>query len=142
VKEYVQRLRGGKPSVEVETTYHKSNANLIRAVEKADHPVLVLDEKGAVLDSLEFANLVFNRLEIGGARLSFIIGAYDGLPKELRGFKPAKGQLQDADETCSRELLSLGRLTLPHRLVRVVLVEQLYRAQEIRQGSKYHVGDP
>ena len=57
---------------------------------------------------------------------TFAIGAADGLPAEI---------LQRAERTWS-----LGPLTLPHELARVVVYEQLYRAYTIRRGEKYHRG--
>eukprot|EP00434_Breviolum_minutum_P035067 symbB.v1.2.031040.t1/scaffold3436.1/size58694/1 len=131
VEEYAKRLRSGNPALE-------ADAQLLKALEKLHHPILVLDEKGLVLNSEDFATLLFSRLEAGGARLSFVIGGADGLPAELR----CAQRVRPADEAQSRGLLSLGLLTLPHRLARVVLVEQIYRAQEIRRGSSYHRGEP
>jgi 23S rRNA (pseudouridine1915-N3)-methyltransferase len=54
----------------------------------------------------------------------FLIGGADGLPPEALG--------------AARERLSLGRMTLPHRLARLVLLEQLYRASSIVHGEPYH----
>ncbi|CAJ1401589.1 unnamed protein product [Effrenium voratum] len=135
---YAKRLRGRTPAVEVETVCHKSDGQLMRALGKVQHPLLVLDERGAFVNSEEFTDLLFDSLQAGGARLGFVIGGADGLPDELRQVQ--KAQLKK--EGRMRQLLSLGRLTLPHRLARVVLVEQIYRAQEIRRGSSYHRGEP
>lgn len=136
--EYVARLSGGSPPMKVESVFHREDRQLLRAMERAGDGALVLDERGALLSSEELSALVYSRLEACGSRLTFAIGGADGLPPELRGLPPARlGASQPR-----QELLSLGRLTLPHRLVRVVLVEQLYRAQEIRSGSAYHRGEP
>ena len=56
--------------------------------------------------------------------MSFFIGGAEGLPPELK-----------ADR---KRLLSLGSLTLTHQMARLILVEQVYRATEIRRGSGYH----
>lgn len=56
--------------------------------------------------------------------LVFLIGGADGIPQEI---------IATAQET-----LSLSKMTLPHRLARLVLVEQLYRAMTIRKGEPYH----
>ncbi|KAK1857518.1 hypothetical protein I4F81_000135 [Pyropia yezoensis] len=97
--------------------------------------VICLDEGGAAPASSDaFAALLYDRLERGGSRVVFVIGEADGLPPAFReavrstGRGPAGGV----------EALSLSPLTLPHKLVRLVLVEQLYRASEIRRGSKYN----
>ncbi len=60
----------------------------------------------------------------GGRELTLVIGGADGLDPEV-------------DKNAKRRL-SLSKLTLPHRLARLVLVEQIYRAQCILRGTKYH----
>ncbi|MEF9877664.1 MAG: 23S rRNA (pseudouridine(1915)-N(3))-methyltransferase RlmH, partial [Gordonibacter sp.] len=60
----------------------------------------------------------------GTSDLSFVIGGSDGVSDAVRA---------RADET-----LSFGSITLPHNLARVVLLEQLYRAQKISRGEPYH----
>jgi len=143
VEEYTKRLSGGDPAMQVETLFHKTNEQLLKAADKTNHALLVLDERGALLTSEEFETLLFDRLEEGGSRLSFIIGAAHGLPPQLRKVPKANPHFRQRPPGCSTpELVSLGRLTLPHRIARVVLVEQIYRGRELRRGSNYHVGDP
>ena len=60
----------------------------------------------------------------GASDIAFVIGGSDGVSAAVR---------QRADET-----LSFGPVTLPHNLARVVLLEQLYRAQKISRGEPYH----
>lgn len=75
--------------------------------------VVALDPAGREMDSAAFTRWL-ERLRNGGARdLVFLVGGADGLPAALR-------------ESC--ELFSLSRLTLPHELARVLLLEQIYRA--------------
>ena len=66
----------------------------------------------------------FDALEAGGSRVTFIIGGADGLPPALKA-DPGR-------------LLSLSRLTFTHQMARLLLIEQIYRATEIRRGSGYH----
>lgn len=139
VDEYSKRLATAALPINVETIFHKADSQLLRAVERTDHPIVVLDERGAELTSEGFAELLFSRLEAGGSRISFVIGGADGLPRELRQDLKPRGSSGQGPRT---ELMSLGLLTLPHKLARAILVEQLYRASEIRRGSKYHRGDP
>jgi 23S rRNA (pseudouridine1915-N3)-methyltransferase len=118
---YTKRL---KPVLGVECIFVKDDAALLSAVEKSDEVAIILDERGALSTSVQFTDRLFDALEEGGARMSFFIGGAEGLPPELK-----------ADP---KRLLSLGRLTLPHQMARLVLVEQIYRASEIRRGSGYH----
>ena len=85
--------------------------------------VVLLDERGAEETSESFARRV-GRWLAGGQDVALVIGGADGLSDAVR----ARG-----DET-----LALSRLTLAHRLARLVLVEQLYRAMTILAGEPYH----
>lgn len=118
---YSKRLR---PVLDVECIFVKDDAALLSAVEKADDVAIILDERGPLSTSVQFTDRLYDALEQGGSRMTFFIGGAEGLPSELK-----------ADP---KRLLSLGRLTLPHQLARLVLVEQIYRASEIRRGSGYH----
>lgn len=97
--------------------------------------VICLDEGGAAPASSDaFASLLYDRLERGGSRVVFVIGEADGLPPAFRDAVRAAGR----GPAGGVESLSLSPLTLPHKLVRLVLVEQLYRSSEIRRGSNYN----
>ncbi len=85
--------------------------------------VVALDERGAEHDSLAFARRVEGWLG-GGRDVALVVGGSDGLAPEL---------LERAEEK-----LALSRLTLAHRLARLVLVEQLYRAMTIIRREPYH----
>jgi 23S rRNA (pseudouridine1915-N3)-methyltransferase len=98
-------------------------ATRILARLSASDTVVPLDERGQQFNTLEFARwLEQQRTE--GRDLSFIIGGPDGLGPEV---------LQRGQRSWS-----LSRLTLPHALVRVLLVEQLYRAAMLLAGHPYH----
>lgn len=90
-----------------------------------DSRVIALAQGGETWSSEHLAELV-GRWEMEGRDVTFLIGDHDGLPQDL---------LRRAERTWS-----LGPLTLPHELARVVVYEQLYRAQSIRRGEKYHRG--
>ena len=85
--------------------------------------VVALDERGKEETSAEFARRVGRWLE-GGQDVALVVGGADGLAPAVR---------ERAAET-----LALSRLTLAHRLARLVLVEQLYRALTILRGEPYH----
>jgi 23S rRNA (pseudouridine1915-N3)-methyltransferase len=84
---------------------------------------IVLDERGSLLSSAEFARKLGHWRD-AGADLAFLIGGADGHAETVR---------RRADFT-----LSLGPMTWPHLLVRGLLLEQLYRAQQILAGHPYH----
>lgn len=85
---------------------------------------IVLDERGKALPSEAFADLLRRQLDSGTADMAFMIGGPDGHAPETR--------------ENSGLLLSFGPMTWPHRLVRVMLFEQLYRAITIITGHPYH----
>jgi 23S rRNA (pseudouridine1915-N3)-methyltransferase len=90
-----------------------------------DSRLVALSRRGEPWTSAQLAELV-GRWEMDGRDVTFAIGDADGLPEET---------LRRAERTWS-----LGPLTLPHELARVVLYEQLYRAHTIRRGEPYHRG--
>jgi 23S rRNA (pseudouridine1915-N3)-methyltransferase len=85
--------------------------------------VVLLDERGKETTSLEFARRVGAWLE-GAKDVTLVIGGSDGHGEAIR--------------TRSAESLCLSRLTLAHRLARLVLLEQVYRAFTILRGEPYH----
>ncbi|HEY8278850.1 MAG TPA: 23S rRNA (pseudouridine(1915)-N(3))-methyltransferase RlmH [Bdellovibrionota bacterium] len=85
--------------------------------------VFLLDEKGKLQGSREFAASLGALRDQGVQRFVFVIGGAYGFPDEVKTRFP---------------LLSLSKLTFPHDLARVVLAEQLYRALHILAGGKYH----
>lgn len=85
-----------------------------------------LDESGTLLSSKGLANIFRRKLDRGIPGLAFLIGGPDGLEA---------GLLNGCDQT-----LSFGRLTWPHRLVRVMLAEQTYRVMTMLAGHPYHRG--
>ena len=90
---------------------------------KPDNYVILLDERGQEFQSISFAEYL-NSLEGTVNQLDFVIGGPYGFSEEV--YKRANA------------LLSLSRLTFSHQLVRVVFMEQLYRAFTILKGEPYH----
>jgi 23S rRNA (pseudouridine1915-N3)-methyltransferase len=84
----------------------------------------VLDERGKALSSAQFADFLKGHAERGTGDLAFLIGGPDGHAQSAR----EQAQL----------VLSLGTMTWPHRLVRVMLAEQIYRAVTILVNHPYH----
>ncbi len=86
--------------------------------------VICLDERGDVPTSRELAARLQRMAERGVAQVSFVLGGDEGLDPSLR----------DA----AGHVLALSRLTFTHEMARVLLLEQLYRAEMIRIGHPYH----
>lgn len=97
---------------------------LVAARPKEPHILIALDERGKTLSSEDFAARIEHWRDIGSGTLVFCIGGADGFSASFR---------ENADF-----LLSFGKQTWPHMLVRVMMVEQLYRAQQILAGHPYH----
>jgi 23S rRNA (pseudouridine1915-N3)-methyltransferase len=85
---------------------------------------VVLDERGGAMTSDAFATLLRRHLDGGTPDMAFLIGGPDGHGETVR--------------SGAGLLLSFGPMTWPHRLVRVMLFEQLYRAVTIITGHPYH----
>jgi 23S rRNA (pseudouridine1915-N3)-methyltransferase len=137
VDTYRKRLSWPCQLIELEAKKGISGAQLMAAeadlIEEAlaakassKRVVIALDERGQNLDSRDFAKRITALGNQGYSELVFVIGGADGLAPAIRdraGF-----------------LLCFGNMTWPHMLVRVLLMEQIYRAQTIITGHPYHRG--
>ncbi|MBE6607728.1 MAG: 23S rRNA (pseudouridine(1915)-N(3))-methyltransferase RlmH [Ruminococcaceae bacterium] len=85
---------------------------------------IALCVEGKQLSSEELADYIEKLPNMGVSELCFVIGAFDGLPEEVKA--------------CCDMRLSFSKMTFPHRLMRVILLEQIYRAFTIISGGKYH----
>jgi len=90
---------------------------------KPQEMIVVLDVKGKVISTETIAETLAT-WQSDGSKIAFVIGGPDGLHPSLKAKAIARW--------------SLGRITLPHPLVRVILAEQLYRAWSINAGHPYH----
>ena len=99
-------------------------AKLLAAALPSRAFAVVLDERGTALTSVAFADLIRQHLDRGTPDMVFLIGGPDGHGQALRDGAGL--------------LLSLGPMTWPHRLVRVMLFEQIYRAVTIMVNHPYH----
>jgi len=89
------------------------------------HKLVFLDSRGKQMTSEELAQLV-EREQVQALPMLFAIGGADGFSEEAR--------------RSAGLVLSLGKMTLPHELARVILLEQLYRAFTILNRHPYHLG--
>ena len=92
---------------------------------KERHKLVLLDSRGKQFSSEELAEFL-EREQLNATPLLFAIGGSDGFSEEAR--------------RNAGLMLSLGKMTLPHELARVILVEQLYRAFTILKNHPYHLG--
>lgn len=99
-------------------------AQLLEKKIKARSFLVVLDEEGKEFTSKGFAHFFENLMNRSGLEIVFLGGGYAGIPRPL------------VDRSDLR--VSLSRLTLPHELARVVLLEQIYRSLSIIRGLPYH----
>ncbi len=87
--------------------------------------VVALDERGRMKSSDEFATMLSNHRDRDPRPISFLVGGASGLSPEV---------VSRADE-----VLSLSKMTFPHQMARLLLVEQVYRALSIQAGLRYHL---
>jgi 23S rRNA (pseudouridine1915-N3)-methyltransferase len=102
-----------------------ASAERQRDRQKERHKLILLDARGKQFSSEEFSAFL-EREQLAAIPLLFAIGGSDGFSEEAR--KQASF------------ILSLGKMTLPHELARVILVEQIYRAFTILKNHPYHLG--
>jgi len=125
--EYLKRLARYTPIEPLELT---SEAALLKQIEKSTSrtppAIVLLDSRGKQLTSEEFAAFLEQHQARGTQTLLFAVGSADGFSDNAR---------QAASTS-----ISLGKMTLPHELARVILLEQLYRAFTILKGHPYHSG--
>ena len=132
IAEYVKRLgRWAKTEIiEVSEASHLTDPEKKRAEEgdailkKLRGKVILTDVKGQKVKSEDIASLIKESALSGESELTFVIGGSNGVSPAVKA---------RADKT-----ISFGDITLPHQLFRVVLLEQLYRAETILSGTPYH----
>lgn len=137
--EYIKRLSGSCRVSVIEVPEHRlpaapsekeiesalsDEANRIKSFLKKDQYIISLCIEGKRFDSSAFAEELKSVFLSGRSRLAFIIGGSYGL--------------SDLIKNCSDLRLSMSDMTLPHHLARVVLLEQIYRAFTIIEGTKYN----
>ena len=128
--EYEKKIKWNFQLHEIESKYRDSktmqddeNRRLLNLTSNSAF-IIALDERGDGLKSLDFAQTIENLQNNGEQHIQFILGGSDGLQDKIRN----KANM----------LLSFGQQTWPHMLARIMLVEQIYRAQQILVGHPYH----
>lgn len=108
---------------EIEQVKNKEGGRIIAKIPKGSY-IIPMCIEGTEMSSEEFSDRLDKISLSGFGEITFIIGGSFGLSDEVKKL----GMLK----------LSFGRMTLPHQLMRVVLLEQIYRAFSISNNSKYH----
>ena len=115
IEDYSARLKS-----KVRLEIHNSKLSIQDYMAKLPREAILLDEGGEMMTSVNFSKM-FDEWTISSDDIHLAIGPADGFPKG-HGY------------SC----ISLSMMTFPHELAAVVLMEQLYRANEISRGSSYH----
>ena len=136
IEEYVKRLRHyvqfdikyigdikGTRNLSEEQQKSAEGRSLLTALDTSDHVVL-LDEHGTERTSMDFSEWLQRRMASGCKRLVFVVGGPYGFSQEVYDR--------------ANEKISLSKMTFTHELVRLVFVEQLYRAFTILRHEPYH----
>lgn len=89
-----------------------------------DEFVITLEIEGKTFDSIELAKFIDNKKTYGVSKITFVIGGSNGLSSAVK--------------QRSNFALSFSRFTFPHQLMRLIFVEQLYRAETIINNQEYH----
>lgn len=99
-------------------------AELIRKNIPDGSTVILLDEHGKQFRSVEFASFLQKQMNTGKKDLVFVVGGAFGLAERLK---------KNADH-----LIALSQMTFTHQLIRLIFIEQLYRAMTILRNEPYH----
>jgi 23S rRNA (pseudouridine1915-N3)-methyltransferase len=125
--DYLKRLSRYGPTESLELP---NEAALLKQLERSGsrtaQTLVLLDSRGKQLSSEQLAEFLQQHQDRGTQSLLFAVAGADGFSDKAR----AAASFQ----------LSLGKMTLPHELARVVLLEQLYRGFTILKGHPYHLG--
>lgn len=97
--------------------------NILKLMEKSDYSIL-LDKKGKELDSVEFSDYIRKLMNKGLSTIYFFTGGVNGFSGDVY--------------SRAHDLLSLSKMTFTHQMVRLIFIEQLYRALAILKGDPYH----
>jgi 23S rRNA (pseudouridine1915-N3)-methyltransferase len=124
IEEYTKRSAWQINIKEKDNSNQKDEAAFLTSSIPNNAKIIILDDRGENLKSTELAKIIENWQINGTSEICILIGGADGHLQSTRD----KGDL----------ILSFGKLTLPHMLMRAVLSEQIYRIQTIISGHPYH----
>ena len=102
---------------------NEEGLNLLKHIKKEDY-VITLEVKGGQIDSEGLAVKIKDLAVSGKSRMTFVIGGSEGLSEEAS----ARADFR----------LSFSKMTFPHQMMRIILLEQIYRSFKIIRNEKYH----
>lgn len=118
-----EKTPDGASETEEENIRKKEGERILKCL-KGDEYVVTLEIEGKMLDSVELSEKI-NKIGVSGkGHIAFIIGGSLGLSKEVKSRSDFK--------------LSFSKMTFPHQLMRVILLEQIYRSYRILGNEPYH----
>lgn len=127
LEETTLKPANGPPKQTEEQQRAEEGKNLLTRVEMDKDRLVLLDERGDLMTSHEFADYIQKCADNGDRSITFAIGGASGHSEEVRVTAKKAGRM-----------LSLGKMVLNHQIARVVLLEQIYRALTIQKGIPYH----
>ena len=120
--EVIPELKNTK-SLSMEQQKEREGSLIIKSLQPGD-VVVLLDEKGKEFRSGEFASWMEGKLNTVSRRLVFVVGGPYGFSKSVYAL--------------ANDKISLSKMTFSHQMIRLIFVEQLYRAMNILHGGPYH----
>ena len=119
-----EKIRNNNPNeAEISEVIEAEGERILKKIGAGDYAVAMCIE-GKQISSDELAQFLADRANSGAGDVAFVIGSSHGLSDEVKKAAALR--------------FSMGRITMPHQLARLVLTEQIYRACTINAGMKYH----
>jgi len=120
---FLKQMKNLKIEILSNSNKFDENVKIMKKIKQKDY-VIALDSQGESIDSIKFSNLINSSETYINKEIVFVIGGSEGLDKNI---------IARADK-----VLSFSKLTFQHQIVRLLLIEQIYRAKKIQENHPYH----
>jgi len=120
---FLKQMKNLKIEIISKSNKFDENVKIMKKIKQRDY-VIALDSQGESIDSIKFSNLINSSKTYINKEIVFVIGGSEGLDKNI---------IARADK-----VLSFSKLTFQHQIVRLLLIEQIYRAKKIQENHPYH----
>tara|TARA_B100002019_G_C21218638_1_gene573406 strand:+ start:1002 stop:1427 length:426 start_codon:yes stop_codon:yes gene_type:complete len=120
---FLKQMKNLKIEILSKSNKFDENVKIMKKIKQRDY-VIALDSQGESIDSIKFSNLINSSETYINKEIVFVIGGSEGLDKNI---------IARADK-----VLSFSKLTFQHQIVRLLLIEQIYRAKKIQENHPYH----